>query len=107
MILFDVGGSDFGRCELAAAAKEHCCLIPSKVYGSSTIKFAFITYRNCSQKWFVVKMKICYMLQRYYLNKACIVYPNYEIKYILNVRLSLWYFNKKHEISTTKCGKTV
>ena len=44
MILFDVGGSDFGRCELAAAAKEHCCLIPSKVYGSSTIKFAFITY---------------------------------------------------------------
>ena len=50
MILFDVGGSDFGRCELAAEAKEHCCLIPSKVYGSSTIKFAFITYRNCSQK---------------------------------------------------------
>ena len=36
-------------------------------------------------------MKICYMLQRYYLNKACIVYPNYEINYIINVRLSLWY----------------
>ena len=43
-------GSDFQRCELPAAAKGFCCLIPSKVYGSSTIKFAFITYRNCSQK---------------------------------------------------------
>ena len=51
MILFDVGwGGDFQRCELPDAAKGLCCLIPSKVYGSSTIKFAFITYRNCSQK---------------------------------------------------------
>ena len=40
------------------------------------------------------------MLQRCQLNKACIVYPNYEINYIINVRLSLWCFNKKYEICT-------